>query len=66
MAAIIDRRVCAEIEGPFVVFLIGIRINRWWKPWAWVPVFRARAKGRPQAGAASGARETGQPGPSPE
>lgn len=41
MAAIIDRRVCAEIEGPFVLFLIGIRLNRWWKVWQWLPVFRA-------------------------
>jgi hypothetical protein len=41
MAAIIDRRVCAEIDGPFVLFLIGIRLNRWWKVWKWLPVFRA-------------------------
>jgi hypothetical protein len=41
MAAIIDRRVCAEIEGTFVVFLIGIRLNRWWKFWQWLPVFQA-------------------------
>ena len=38
---IIDRRVCAEIDGLFVLFLIGIRINRLWKPWAWGPVFAA-------------------------
>jgi hypothetical protein len=31
MAAIIDRRVCAEIEGPFVLFMIGAQINRPWK-----------------------------------
>jgi hypothetical protein len=31
MADIIQRRVCAEIDGPFVVFLIGARINRPWK-----------------------------------
>ncbi len=41
MATIIDRRVCAEIEGPFVLFLIGIRINRLWKPWSYLPVFNA-------------------------
>jgi fumigallin biosynthesis monooxygenase-like protein len=28
---IIHRRVSAEIEGDFVVFLIGARVNRWWK-----------------------------------
>jgi len=31
MAGIIQKRVCAEIEGPFVVFMIGARINRPWK-----------------------------------
>ena len=28
MPAILDRRVMAEIDGDFVVFLIGMRINR--------------------------------------
>ena len=37
MAATIDRRVCAQIDGPFVLFLIGARINRWWKPWILFP-----------------------------
>ena len=41
MPATIDRRVCAEIEGPFVLFLIGVRINRPWKVGSWLPVFRA-------------------------
>jgi fumigallin biosynthesis monooxygenase-like protein len=27
----INRRVAAQIEGDFVVFLIGARVNRWWK-----------------------------------
>jgi hypothetical protein len=31
VARIIQRRVCAEIEGPFVIFMIGARINRPWK-----------------------------------
>ena len=31
MPGIIDRRVCAEIEGPFVLFMIGARLNRPWK-----------------------------------
>ena len=34
-------RMCAEIEGDFVVFLIGMRINKWWKINKWLPVFRA-------------------------
>lgn len=43
MAEIIERRVCAEIDGEFVVFLIGMRINRLWKPWKWGPVASAMA-----------------------
>lgn len=39
MAPVINRRVTAEIEGDFVVFLIGMRINKFWKPWKWMPVF---------------------------
>jgi hypothetical protein len=41
MAKVIDKRVTAEIEGDFVVFLIGMRINRFWKVWKWMPVFFA-------------------------
>ena len=29
--SIIARRVAAKIDGDFVVFLIGARVNRWWK-----------------------------------
>lgn len=38
MMGIIDRRVCAETDGPLVLFLIGVRLNRWWKLWQWLPV----------------------------
>jgi len=31
----------AEIDGDFVVFLIGMRINKPWKVHKWLPVFRA-------------------------
>jgi hypothetical protein len=31
----------AEIEGDFVVFMIGMRINRLWKLHKWLPVFSA-------------------------
>ena len=31
----------AELEGDFVVFLIGMRPNRPWKLHRWVPVYRA-------------------------
>lgn len=29
--SVITRRMTAKIEGEFVVFLIGARINKWWK-----------------------------------
>ena len=35
------QRLCAEIEGEFVVFLIGMRVNQPWKVAAWWPVFCA-------------------------
>lgn len=41
MAKVIGKRVTAKIEGDFVVFLIGMRINKLWKPHAWLPVFLA-------------------------
>jgi len=44
MAPIIRKRVTAEIEGDFVVFLIGMRINRLWKASRWLPVFTAMPK----------------------
>lgn len=39
--AVIPRHVSAAIEGDFVVFLIGMRINKWWKPHKWLPPLRA-------------------------
>lgn len=56
MARVIDRRVTAEIEGDFVVFLIGMRINRFLRPRKWLPVFVAMPRmireleRRPEAG----------------
>ena len=44
MGKTIDRRVCAEIDGPFVLFLIGARINRWWKPWIYFPFLATMPK----------------------
>jgi hypothetical protein len=44
VAQIIDRRVTAEIEGDFVVFLIGMRINKLWKVWKWLPILLAMPK----------------------
>lgn len=31
MPATINQRVAARIDGDFVIFLIGARVNRWWK-----------------------------------
>jgi len=41
MARVIPDRMCAQIEGDFVVFIIGMRVNRPWKVHKWVPVFLA-------------------------
>ena len=41
MGKVISERMCAEIEGEFVVFLIGMRVNKPWKLHKWVPVFLA-------------------------
>lgn len=30
--------VTANVQGGFVVFLIGMRINAWWRPDLWIPV----------------------------
>jgi hypothetical protein len=40
MGEIENRRVTAELEGDFVVFRIGMRINTLWKVHEWLPVFR--------------------------
>ena len=44
MPKVVPKRVTAEIEGDFVVFLIGMRINKPWKVHKWLPVFRAMPK----------------------
>ncbi len=31
-----NRRMMSAAEGDVVVFLIGMRVNRWWKPWQWL------------------------------
>ena len=38
---IIAERITAEVDGDFVVFLIGTRINKPWKIGSWWPVVRA-------------------------
>lgn len=41
MTKVVPRRVTAHIEGDFVVFLIGMRVNKPWKLHKWLPVVRA-------------------------
>ena len=41
MAKVAAKRVTAMIEGDFIVFLIGMRINKPWKLHKWLPVFQA-------------------------
>lgn len=41
MAKVFPGRYTAQTEGDFVVFLIGMRINKPWKPHRWLPVFLA-------------------------
>ena len=41
MATIHAGRFSTKIEGPFVVFLIGMRINRLWAIHKWMPVASA-------------------------
>jgi Domain of unknown function (DUF4188) len=44
MAKVIPARMSAEIDGDFVVFVIGMRVNKPWKVHKWIPVFTAMPK----------------------
>ena len=41
MAKVIAGRMSTQMDGDFVVFLIGMRVNKPWKVHKWVPVARA-------------------------
>jgi len=41
MASVVPGYITAEMEGDFVVFLIGMRVNKPWKLHKWIPVARA-------------------------
>jgi hypothetical protein len=41
MARVVNGRMTADLDGDFVVFLIGMRINKAWKLHKWIPVARA-------------------------
>jgi hypothetical protein len=38
MAAIAPGRLTVDLDRDVVVFLIGMRVNRWWRPDLWLPV----------------------------
>lgn len=44
MTQVIAQRMTAQRERGIVVFLIGARINRWWKVHRWLPVLLAMPK----------------------
>lgn len=44
MSEVNDRRMTAHIEGDFVVFLIGMRINKPLKPHKWFPAVMSMPK----------------------
>jgi hypothetical protein len=39
--AVDDGRQTANPTGRFVLFLIGMRVNSWWRPDLWIPIFRS-------------------------
>jgi fumigallin biosynthesis monooxygenase-like protein len=41
MPTVIAQRMTAKVEGDFVVFLLGMRINHLWKIHKWLPVAMA-------------------------
>jgi hypothetical protein len=44
MAKIIHQRMTVQMDGDFVVFLIGMRINRFWRIHKWIPILSAMPK----------------------
>jgi len=56
MSKIVTKRMTSRMDEGFVVFLIGMRVNRWWKPWRWMPVAAAMPRmirelsGKPELG----------------
>ncbi|NBW54307.1 MAG: DUF4188 domain-containing protein [Betaproteobacteria bacterium] len=43
-----NQKMTAQIDGEFVVFLIGMRINQFWKVHKWLPVVRAMGRMLPE------------------
>ena len=61
-----NERLCAQMDGPFVVFLIGMRINKPWKVHKWWPVASAMPRmlselaRRPESGMLAGQMWSGR------
>ncbi|QSB15280.1 DUF4188 domain-containing protein [Natronosporangium hydrolyticum] len=68
MTKIAPGRMTAEIDGDYVVFLLGMRVNRWWKPHKWLPVWSAVGaanrvlRSRPDLGYLGGGQWLGRDG----
>ena len=64
---IIPQRMTAEAGGEFCVFLIGMRVNRWWKVHKWLPVAMAMPRmlkeleAHPELGCLGGRQWVGNP-----
>src|SRR5437763_12578020 len=64
---IIPQRMTAEAGGEFCVFLIGMRVNRWWKVHKWWPVAVAMPRmlkellAHPELGCMGGHQWVGNP-----
>ncbi len=41
MSKIIPQKMTVEMDGEFIVYLVGMRINKPWKIHKWLPVFLA-------------------------
>jgi hypothetical protein len=41
MTQLIPERMTASLDGDVVVFLIGMRVNSWWRVHQWLPMARA-------------------------
>jgi len=44
MTQVLNTRMTAKLEDDFIVFLIGMRINKLWKLHRWLPVAKAMPK----------------------
>ena len=64
---IVAQRMTAQADGEFCVFLIGMRVNRWWKVRRWWPVAMAMPRmlkelaAHPEIGCLGGHQWVGNP-----